>query len=234
MNPAELSDSVATSLGLSKAEGKKAVDAIFAAIADAAAKGDEVAVNGFGKFKVKESAAREGPQSLDRRDDPDRGVEEVRLRGRQGRQGSSQRLIPRLPPALPAGGGARHPVDRARASAGGRARAGLRRRRRTRARPPCRAAAEHRARTHPVPPARRLERFSLTASRVSSRLERLDRLDKPVARLLEFQRAEEIMRVVDHDVAHHLDRFTAGFGQSGLRALDERRPDTAAAIVLVH
>src|SRR3546814_18434591 len=60
MNHAELSDSVATSLGLSKAEGKKAVDAVFAAIVDAAAKGDEVSVNGFGKFKVKESAAREG------------------------------------------------------------------------------------------------------------------------------------------------------------------------------
>ena len=59
MNHAELSDSVATSLGLSKAEGKNAVDAVFAAIAGAAAKGEEVSVNGFGKFKVKESAARE-------------------------------------------------------------------------------------------------------------------------------------------------------------------------------
>ena len=43
-----------------KADGKKTVDAVFAAIADAAAKGEEVSVNGFGKFKVKESAAREG------------------------------------------------------------------------------------------------------------------------------------------------------------------------------
>lgn len=60
MNHAELSDSVAAALGLSKAEGKKAVDAVFAAISGAAAKGDHVSVNGFGKFKVKESAAREG------------------------------------------------------------------------------------------------------------------------------------------------------------------------------
>jgi DNA-binding protein HU-beta len=60
VNHAELSDSVAASLGVSKAEGKKAADAVFAAIADAAAKGDEVSVNGFGKFKVKASAAREG------------------------------------------------------------------------------------------------------------------------------------------------------------------------------
>lgn len=60
MNHAELSDSVAAALGLTKADGKKTVDAVFAAIADAAAKGDEVSVNGFGKFKVKASPAREG------------------------------------------------------------------------------------------------------------------------------------------------------------------------------
>ncbi len=60
MNHAELSDSVATALGFSKAEGKKAVDAVIAAIADAAAKGDEVSISGFGKFKVSTSAAREG------------------------------------------------------------------------------------------------------------------------------------------------------------------------------
>ncbi len=60
MNHADLSDAVATMLGTSKADGKKAVDAVFAAIADAAANGEEVSVNGFGKFKVKESAAREG------------------------------------------------------------------------------------------------------------------------------------------------------------------------------
>lgn len=60
MNHADLSDAVASALGLSKADGKKAVDAVFSAISDAAAKGDEVSVNGFGKFKVKENAAREG------------------------------------------------------------------------------------------------------------------------------------------------------------------------------
>lgn len=60
MNHADLADAVATALGTSKADGKKAVDAVFAAIADGAAKGEEVSVNGFGKFKVKESAAREG------------------------------------------------------------------------------------------------------------------------------------------------------------------------------
>lgn len=60
MNHAELSDSVAASLGLSKVDAKKAVEAVFAAITDAAAKGDEVSVSGFGKFKVKATLAREG------------------------------------------------------------------------------------------------------------------------------------------------------------------------------
>lgn len=60
MNNGELIDNVASAHGLSKADAKKVVDGVFAAIADAAAKGNEVSINGFGKFKVKESAAREG------------------------------------------------------------------------------------------------------------------------------------------------------------------------------
>ena len=60
MNKTDLIEHVAESADLSKADAKKAVDAVFAAISDAAAKGEEVSVNGFGKFKVKASAAREG------------------------------------------------------------------------------------------------------------------------------------------------------------------------------
>ncbi|MBC2650210.1 HU family DNA-binding protein [Novosphingobium flavum] len=60
MNTNELIDSVAASNGVTKADAKKLVESVFAAIADAAAKGDEVSVNGFGKFKVKASAEREG------------------------------------------------------------------------------------------------------------------------------------------------------------------------------
>lgn len=60
MNHAELSESVAATLDLTKADAKKAVDAVFAAIVDAAAKGEEVSVNSFGKFKIKATPAREG------------------------------------------------------------------------------------------------------------------------------------------------------------------------------
>lgn len=60
MNTSELAEAVAAGHGLSKTDARKIVDAVFAAIADAAARGDEVSLNAFGKFKVKETAAREG------------------------------------------------------------------------------------------------------------------------------------------------------------------------------
>lgn len=56
----ELADRIASIYGLTKADAKKYVEAVFAMIGDAAAKGDEVAINGFGKFTVKKSAARDG------------------------------------------------------------------------------------------------------------------------------------------------------------------------------
>ena len=42
------------------ADARKLVDAMFAGIGEAAAKGGEISFNGFGKFKVKDSPAREG------------------------------------------------------------------------------------------------------------------------------------------------------------------------------
>lgn len=60
MNNADLAEALAASNGLTKTDARKYVDGVFAAIADAAAKGEEVALNGFGKFKVKDSPAREG------------------------------------------------------------------------------------------------------------------------------------------------------------------------------
>lgn len=60
MNNGDLADRVAAANGVSKADARKLVDAVFAAIADAASRGEEVSLNGFGKFKVKDSPAREG------------------------------------------------------------------------------------------------------------------------------------------------------------------------------
>jgi DNA-binding protein HU-beta len=60
MNNNDLAERLAADNGLTKADARKLVDAVFAAIADAASKGEEVSLNGFGKFKVKDSPAREG------------------------------------------------------------------------------------------------------------------------------------------------------------------------------
>lgn len=60
MNNADLVEKIAAANDLSKADAKKLVDGILGAIADAAAAGDEISLNGFGKFKVKATPAREG------------------------------------------------------------------------------------------------------------------------------------------------------------------------------
>ena len=51
---------IAVEAGLGKDQAKSIVDAVFAAIGDAASKGDDVSIPGFGKFKVRATAAREG------------------------------------------------------------------------------------------------------------------------------------------------------------------------------
>ena len=60
MNAADLVTKIATDSGLTKTEAKAVIEGIFDAIAEAAAAGDEISLPGFGKFKVKASAAREG------------------------------------------------------------------------------------------------------------------------------------------------------------------------------
>jgi len=60
MNSADLADKLAADNGLTKVEAKKLVESVFATIADAAAAGEEISLPGFGKFKIKESPAREG------------------------------------------------------------------------------------------------------------------------------------------------------------------------------
>jgi DNA-binding protein HU-beta len=60
MNNNDLAELIAGEQSLTKTDARKLVDAVFEIVANAAAKGDEVSISGFGKFKVKESAARDG------------------------------------------------------------------------------------------------------------------------------------------------------------------------------
>ncbi|MGI8397593.1 HU family DNA-binding protein [Agrobacterium deltaense] len=56
----EIADKIAGEQSLSKAQAKAVVDSVFRQIAEAAKNGAETNVSGFGKFKVKETPAREG------------------------------------------------------------------------------------------------------------------------------------------------------------------------------
>jgi DNA-binding protein HU-beta len=60
LNITELADQVGEQQGITKANAREIIDAVVSAIVDAATKGEEVALPGFGKFKVTSRAAREG------------------------------------------------------------------------------------------------------------------------------------------------------------------------------
>ena len=60
MNKAELTDAVASSSDLTKADAARANDATKNAISGALASGDNVALVGFGTFSVRHRAARQG------------------------------------------------------------------------------------------------------------------------------------------------------------------------------
>jgi DNA-binding protein HU-beta len=60
MNNHDIASLIADAHSVTKADAKTIVDAVFAAIIDAAVRNDEISIPGFGKFKVKDNPAREG------------------------------------------------------------------------------------------------------------------------------------------------------------------------------
>lgn len=60
MNNNDLIEHISAEGGLTKADAKKIVISLFDAITEAAARGEEITINNFGKFKVKASPEREG------------------------------------------------------------------------------------------------------------------------------------------------------------------------------
>ena len=64
MNKTDLVEKIAAGAGISKVDAKKALDAAVAAIKDGLAKGDKIALFGFGTFSVSERPAREGINPL--------------------------------------------------------------------------------------------------------------------------------------------------------------------------
>ena len=64
MNKSELIEGIATKAGVTRAVAATALDATLETITEALAAGDQIALVGFGTFKVSERAARTG-EALD-------------------------------------------------------------------------------------------------------------------------------------------------------------------------
>lgn len=60
LNKKALSEIVAEKLGMTKKDANSAVEAICETVTEELAKGNKVDISGFGKFEVKERAARQG------------------------------------------------------------------------------------------------------------------------------------------------------------------------------
>ena len=60
MNKSDLVSAIADNSGLSKSDAARALEATTSAITGALAKGDSVAITGFGSFLVRARAARSG------------------------------------------------------------------------------------------------------------------------------------------------------------------------------
>ncbi len=60
MNKSEVIAAIASELNISKAEAARCLDAFLNVIKSAASRGEAVNITGFGKFSVKQRAARKG------------------------------------------------------------------------------------------------------------------------------------------------------------------------------
>ena len=60
MNTTELVEHVATDTGIKTEDARKVIDGVMRAITAAALRGEEVALSGFGRFKVTDRAERQG------------------------------------------------------------------------------------------------------------------------------------------------------------------------------
>jgi DNA-binding protein HU-beta len=60
MNINDLADQIGEQHGITKANAKDILESVISAITDAAAQGEEIALPGFGKFKVTNRPARDG------------------------------------------------------------------------------------------------------------------------------------------------------------------------------
>src|ERR1700748_1856262 len=60
MNVTELAEQIASKHGVERKQAKQVIEGVFKAVIEAAQKGEEVSIPGFGKFKVSNRDARQG------------------------------------------------------------------------------------------------------------------------------------------------------------------------------
>lgn len=60
MNTSDLAKKIAATTNSAEAQAKATIQAVFIEIAEAAGRGEEVSIPGFGKFSVKDRPARQG------------------------------------------------------------------------------------------------------------------------------------------------------------------------------
>jgi DNA-binding protein HU-beta len=60
MNKSQLVEAIAADAGLTQADARRAVESFVTTVEKSLKKGDDVAINGFGKFSVSKRAARTG------------------------------------------------------------------------------------------------------------------------------------------------------------------------------
>ena len=60
MNKGQLIESLTNTLGITKVDSKQCVESVFAAMAEALAKGSRIEIRGFATFKIKEYAPYKG------------------------------------------------------------------------------------------------------------------------------------------------------------------------------
>lgn len=60
MNVTELAEQIASKHGVERKQARQVIEGVFKAVVEAAQKGEEVSIPGFGKFKVAEREARQG------------------------------------------------------------------------------------------------------------------------------------------------------------------------------
>ena len=60
MNVTDMAEQIASKHGVEKKQARQLVEGVFKAVVEAAQKGEEVSIPGFGKFKVASREARQG------------------------------------------------------------------------------------------------------------------------------------------------------------------------------